>query len=354
MAVAETVDVAQDTQEIPMESQYRTHLYSSADSVGEDQVTREVVASFTADADFFFALQQMGVCSGKEDRPVLAGVFVGPHASGDGLELVSTDTYRLWIKHVPAKDVNIPEGIANGLIIPKEFIKKVIPQIIKENGGKRNFHWKAQNVPFEVVETTTVKTYNRRTENTNWKGATISVFEHDDLVRVQYTSRKMMVGTAGSYETDLVVGQFVNWPKVIPPMGSVKQSIGIAGKALAPALAFCGAVADQDSSRVILHLDEEGTLTIRAAYYESLEGAKAEAEYPIPKICQKGDGDVWEPFKIGLNYQYMQDFIGDYPGYLQLYFFGPLNAAILQMGSSDTYVQMPMQMFDAAGNPISE
>lgn len=336
------------TQDAPLVTDGSDHLYAAAAALGEAEMSRCTVASFKASADFFRTLQQLSVCCGREDRPILAGVFVTAHASGVGLELVATDTFRLWRKHVPATEVDIPHGISEGLIIPREFIKKTVPQIIKENGGNRKFDWWVRDVPFMVIEVVTIATHWRRTRDVHG-----TVVEHEDLVRVQSTQRKLLVGAEGTYETLLVDGQYVNYTRVCPPEAEVQAIFGLAGKALAPALAFCGAVADRNEARVSLGLDEAGTLTVRAAYYDRAMQAKAEAEYPIEAACQKGEGN-WQPFQIGLNYRYLLDFIGDCPGFIELRYFGRLSSFMLQKGTNDYYVQMPMQLFDAAGNPLEE
>lgn len=330
-------------EEIPFVTE-KEWMYNSATPVCEPEITTQEIGGWVVDAEFFYALQQMSVACGKEDRPALWGVCVERNDAGDGLKLIVTDTYRLWLKQVEARDVVLPENTKRRLIIPKDFIKKIIPQIIKENGGKRGFAWKGRNVPFKIIEIATINTYKRREEKRLGYNSTIEEF--GDLVKVKDVRYKMVIGMDGQYETDLITGQFVNYPRVIPSMDAVKQTVGISGKALTPALEFCSAVASVDCDRVMLQFDHEGTLTVRAAVYEASAGAVASASYPL-----KCGETVDMKFQIGLNHQYMLDFIGDYPGHLGMNFFGHLNSFLITKGDNDLYVQMPMQLFDSDGKP---
>lgn len=350
--VAEAI---QQAQEIPFATKH-LYLYEEAEEMAPAEVVEVTEDLFTVSGSFIESLQEVArAASADPSRPVLNAVLV--ETTGEGLRLVATDTYRLWVRDgVQAEAVDFQGSV----LIPLEFLKKEWPAFVKANGGKRRFPSYAK-LHFSRVVETTVKTCKRIEQIGVPSGGfsyrtTYRTVVHEDLVRVKGREVETVTVTVETREPLQVsffatVGQFVSYGKVTPKAENAKAVVEVAAGKLAEVLEFCGGVADEDASRIILGIDTEGTLTVRAGYYNQLIHGRAEAEAKLEGLMNGAvlDGDT---FEIGLNWRYLVDFLNGVHGCVTLRYFGQLSCFTVTNGK-DLYVQMPMQIFDALGNVVS-
>lgn len=293
--VAEAVEtVAQVTaQEIPFESW--SAIYQGAEEEAPAQVSEKVLGGCEVPASLFEDLLAVGkVASGDPTRPILTGVLM--QANGDGLTLVATDTYRLFVRNVKLYREVTWEG---GPILPVAWLRRELPKIIKEQGGKRSWSY-LQRIPLTWAEVTTIKTHKRRTYNKDWRNTILSTEQHEDLVRVAETRQVLYIGKDRNHTVELIDGQFVNWRVVVPDAAKADGVLGVRAYDLLNGADWCGVVASSDDNRVFLQVDGEG-LTMEAKAKDGK--ATASAEYPV------GGELEGEAFGACVNWSYLADFL---------------------------------------------
>lgn len=238
-----------------------------------------------AQRDLFAILSQTVFATSRDEtRPILTGALF--NISPGGLEVVSTDTYRLALRRMTAE---IPIESARSAIISQRALNEML----------------------RIVEA-----------------------ESDEPVRLALSDSQVTCAlgnvTVGSR---LIEGQFPNYEKVLPDASDRRITVG--NKELADSLRRMMIVAREDANRVVLR-GQGDVLTITA---ESVEVGRAEEQ--LPATLEGGEPE------IAFNARYLLDALQAIPEEnVVLELSQPLSPGTLKPEGSDDYlyVIMPMQI----------
>ena len=222
--------------------------------------------------------------SSDETRPILTGALF--KTTGNKLEVVATDTYRLALCQtlLPAETEREVEAI-----ISRRALQEVL----------RVLHPDAE----EMVS--------------------ISISDN----QVEFVVHDTVIGSR------LIEGQFVNYPKVTPAGGD--KRIGVNAIEFADALDRAEPIARQDAHRVVLQIAED-EMTIRA---QSQDVGRTEESVAVSL-----EG---EPTEIAFNANFLLQMLEACDAdEVVMELSGPLNSGLLRPSDDDAYlyVLMPMQI----------
>lgn len=280
-------------------------MYADAKDEATPVIETETLGSLTIGHEFFDTIQEVGIaCSKDETRPILTGVLF--ECKDGHVRLVATDTYRLLIRDIEPKLYSgiVSVDFEGTFIFPMQWVKKELPTVIKDSGGKKNFRW-LRECRLEIVNETTIRTVKRREREKEFRYRPMTrgggynetkIVEHDDLVRVPSTCQVAYLGNNRQYRIQLIDGQFVNYTKVTPDLSEAVAQFHL-GKDFGPALEWMKPISDVDCCRVAICTGATNRLQVD---YEA--DGNVHASYPI-------FGDLQgEPFKIAFNCRNMHDF----------------------------------------------
>lgn len=222
--------------------------------------------------------------SRDETRPILTGALM--KISGNQLETVATDTYRLALQRT---ELPVTVETDQSAIVSRRTLQEV-ERILKP----------ASEEPVTI----------------NMSDSQVS-FELNDV-------------TVGCR---LIEGQFVNYPKVIPEGGD--RIVTVDRMDLAESLERAIVVAREDANRVILRTSD-GVLTITA---ESQDIGTAEEELDVTVEGEEAE--------IAFNAQFLLAMLNAVDSdEISMELSGPLNSGLLRPADDDSYlyVLMPMQI----------
>lgn len=233
--------------------------------------TEVVLGRLVVQPQFFETLQQMAVFASEDySRPVLCGILV--ECLGNEMTMISTDTYRMMVRKFRTNDRYNRGGImeinfVGSFIVDTTWLKKQLPKIIKEQGGKKEWN-RLYRIPLEIVR--------------NNEGHVV-----------------LYLGPDRNYEIATINGQYVSWEKIPKPLSDA-ESVLECGNQMLQGLEWMSGVAELDANRIAICANHERTI-LKIDYTEVV--GQVSAEYAIGGELISG-----EPFKTGLNCQQLIDF----------------------------------------------
>lgn len=312
------------------------YLYDYVEPISEEIISEEVVAEYIVDADFFLALQRVVPFSYKNvDKQILCGVLVEPTIDGK-LNIVATNIYCLLAKTIDTFSVSGDSSAS--FVMPRQWIIKELPKLIKENGGEKKFS-RIHKMKLELVEVNSRCVYKRREKN--YRGTI--VIENNEEVYVEEKTKKLFIGNDRNYEINCVKGRFVNWKHVIPPEN--ENPAGLTSHTLTEALRFVGLMATENDNKVFLSIDntENGKFSVHTRIKNKDNTQSAVVRYK--NNCNYLGEDK---IKVCLNWSMLHSYMKDLPpgSYVYAYFGGPNDTVLFRHKvGNETYLQVPIRKY---------
>lgn len=251
----------------------------------EGEETEAVLGRLVVQPQFFETLQQMAVfASGDYNRPVLCSILV--ECVDNEMTMISTDTYRMMVRKIKVDSHHfsglLEMDFTGSFLLDTTWLKKELPKIIKEQGGKKAWN-RLYRIPLEIVR--------------NNAGCTVLYMGHER-----------------NYEIPTIEGQFGNLKNIIKPVSDATSKLEC-GKQMSEALEWMSGIAALDNNRIAICAHPiQPHVKIN---YSEVSGGNVAAEHTI------GGELSGEAFKIGFNCQYLIDFFNQFGfGCPTLHWFG--------------------------------